>query len=120
MTAPTLDHPAFLLRVLRATADPNVAHALSWAPTDDGGVAFQIDPDDMGGIALTPDNLPAFEQALADAHAATGGDLTFAPMLFAARFLDGFTEPQTWPSDRRLWPLFEQARLARAAAQEAS
>ncbi len=110
--------PDFVLRVLRATTDHHVAQTLSWEPTDDGGVAFHIHPDDMGWVPLTPDTLPVFEAALADVFAATGGDPTFGPMLFAARTSEGFEEPRTWPSDRRLWPLFEQAREDRVKTHE--
>lgn len=103
----------FVLRVLHATArDDN--HDDLWWRTDGGHapITFFVKCSDVFASAyadlepLTPDTIDEFEQAAADVREACG-DATYAGDLYCARRRQTRPQGAAYPSDPRLWPLFD-------------
>ncbi len=57
--------------------------------------------------AITADRLDAFRKAFADAAEVTGGDRTWAPLLYVCRMREARPLQSAYPSDDRLWPLVD-------------
>lgn len=56
---------------------------------------------------LTGETLPAMVAAFSDVLLITGSDVTFASHLFIARLRNLRPDNHRYPSDSRLWPLFD-------------
>lgn len=104
----------FALRVLGAVARADVHDTLWWQTHGEWApITFFVNCSDLFARAtadverITPDNVDALERAFADVRAATGGDPTYGPMLFCARTRKRRPRGAAYPSDHRLWPLFD-------------
>ncbi len=104
----------FVARVLEATARADLHECLFWRT--DGPfqpITFFVDCSDSftaataEGEPVTEETIAELENAIADAAEATGGDPTFGPLLYCARRRQRRPLAVAYPSDSRLWPLFD-------------
>jgi hypothetical protein len=105
---------AYMVRVLGAVAAADAHDQLWWrCDATFGPVSFFVDCSDVFSWAgcdmepITPDNVAELERAYADAREASDGDTTFGGTLFACRMRGQRPQGAAYPSDRRLWPLFD-------------
>lgn len=56
---------------------------------------------------ITPSTVDALERAYADVREAADGDTTFGAILYASRRRGQRPQGAAYPSDPRLWPLFD-------------
>lgn len=111
----TTRKPSLTVRVLTAVAEADVHDAIWWQTTDagPGRIEFFVNCTELfnlGTVDLVPitgDTVKAFEDALEECSRATGGDATYGPLLFAARVRGERPQGSSYPSDQRLWPLFD-------------
>lgn len=105
----------FVLRVL-TTMDRADLHESLWWRTDGPfhPITFWVDCSDCfthataEGEPVTEETVAELETAIADVAAITGGDVTFGPLLYCARRRQRRPLPVAYPSDSRLWSLFDQ------------
>lgn len=109
-----MSEPDTTHRVLAAVAAADLHDTVWWRV--DGGyapVTFFVVCNDVfaWGTAdaepITSDTIDAFEAAIEDVKAVTDGDATFGPMLYAARRRHCRPQGGAYPSDRRVWALFD-------------
>lgn len=109
-----------LIRVLMAVAKAD-AHDLIWW-RNYGEYSGAVDPAPIAIFAvcsdvfewatadceqITESNIECFEKSLQDVLETSGGDPTWGAALFAARVRGMRPQGASYPTDRRLWPLFD-------------
>lgn len=104
----------FAVRVLSVVARYDCPEAIWWRVDGEyAPITFFAMCSDIFAWAradcepVTADNLDAFERAFADVDKITSGDPTFAAPLFCARMRGERPQGGAYPSDERLWPLFD-------------
>lgn len=101
-------------RVLRAVAEAD-AHDTVWWRVDGkyAPITWFVNCPDLfaWGTAdlepITAETIEAFEMAYADVRVVTGGDPTYGSDLYACRQRHQRPQGAAYPTDRRLWPLFD-------------
>lgn len=103
-----------LLRsVLSIVARADAHDCLWWSVHEQGApVRLFVNCSDLftaaGDVeAITVDRLDAFLRAFADTADATGGDMTWAPLLYVCRIRTTRPQQSAYPTDARLWPLVD-------------
>jgi len=108
------DEPDLTLRILTAVARIGQHDTIWWRV--DGGYApitfFAMCNDlfEWGTADLEPitaANVEQFERAIEDVMAASDGDGTYAAALYACRMRQQRPQGAAYPTDTRLWPLFD-------------
>jgi hypothetical protein len=106
----------FMLRVLDVVARFDAHEQLWWRCDDEyAPVTFFVECSDLfaWGTAdlepVTPEAVDELARAFAEVTAITDGDPTYAGSLYACRRRGSRPQGAAYPSDARLWPLFDAA-----------
>jgi len=116
----------FILDVLHLFSldETDCYSALFWRCEEPGTVSFFVNVNDMFYWAtadmepITPEDLPAMRQALADVRTITEQDIYEGFLLWAARKRKMRPQQGAYPDDKRLWALFDACGPARTAEEE--
>lgn len=114
----TIQYNDYLRRVLTATAASDTREFLFWRVVMRNGqaeIVFYVDGSDIFSFdesvadaePITPATVVDFESAICDVRAATEGDATYGPLLYVARLRKQRPINKLYPTDSRLWPLFD-------------
>lgn len=105
----------YCIRMLTLTAQTGIRDTVDWVLDRDGTMLwFTVSWEDLfePGLVVTemvaPDDVGTLEQALVDVAQATG-DYTFGPALFLCRMLRCRPANSAYPTDPRLYTLFDAA-----------
>lgn len=102
----------FVFRVLNLFCKEDSHDILFWR-VDDGEIRFFVNCNDIFDWAsadleeITPENIIELEKAVADVKAMGSNETYEAFYLFCARMRKRRPQGAAYPSDRKLWPLFD-------------
>ncbi len=113
---PSAARLADMVTVLQLFAEADLHEQLFWrcdglfAPVTFFVVITDLfEPQSADLEEISRHNLADLQRAFLDVREVTGGDVTYAPALFVARNRLQRPYGGAYPSDRRLWPLFDAA-----------
>lgn len=115
---------AFALEVLRLANEGRLESALGWCTTAESVpvhfsiIACNFGRPELDVEPLTREHLPILRQAIADVRSTIGVSNTAAAVLYIARIRT--ERPLYYPTDERLWPLFDACGAPSKGAGSAS